>query len=191
MVRLRRLPTDAELLGSTTSDPDAFVRFYERYETLVVGFLMRRVRDAEVAADLTAEVFAAALEAAPRYQAVGDSAVPWLITIANNTLISSLRRGRVEEQARRQVGMLQAVELRADSVRRVEQTVEDDDWVTNLLKRLPEDQRTAVRARVLEDRSYEDIATELQTSSLVIRKRVSRGLSRLRKHLETDDDAAA
>jgi RNA polymerase sigma factor (sigma-70 family) len=185
MVRLRRPATDAQLLGSTTVDPDAFVRFYERYEALVVGFLMRRVRDPEVAADLTAEVFAAALEAAARYRPVGDSAAPWLLAIANNTWISSLRRGRVEERARRQVGMLQAVELRPDSVRRVEQTVEDDDWVTDVLGRLPDDQREAVQARILEDRSYEDIATELQTSSLVIRKRVSRGLSRLRKDLET------
>jgi DNA-directed RNA polymerase specialized sigma24 family protein len=66
MVRLRGLVTDAQLLASVDSDPDAFVRFYERHETLVIGYLMRRVGDPEAAADLTAEVFAAALEAALR-----------------------------------------------------------------------------------------------------------------------------
>jgi DNA-directed RNA polymerase specialized sigma24 family protein len=66
MVRLRRLASDAQLLASTDSDPEAFARFYERHEVLVVGYLMRRVRDPETAADLTAEVFAAALESASR-----------------------------------------------------------------------------------------------------------------------------
>jgi RNA polymerase sigma-70 factor, ECF subfamily len=185
MVRLRRSASDARLLGSAGVDPDAFASFYERYEAFVVGYLMRRLRDPEAVADLTVEVFAAAPEGAPRYQPVGDSAAPWLLAIAHNKLVSSVRRGRVEDQARRTVGMLGVIELRADSLRRIEQIVEGDAWVSDVLDRLPEDQREAVRARVLEDRSYEDIAAELQTSSLVIRKRVSRGPARLRSGLET------
>jgi RNA polymerase sigma factor (sigma-70 family) len=184
MVRLRGLATDAQLLASADFDPDAFARFYERYETLVIGYLMRRVGDPEVAADLTAEVFAAALEAASRYRPAGASAAPWLLAIAHNTLVSSLRRGRVEDAARRRVGMLEVIELRPDSMRRVDHLVEGDAWVADLLARLPADQRLAVRARVLEERSYEEIAAELETSSLVVRKRVSRGLARLRTELE-------
>jgi RNA polymerase sigma-70 factor (ECF subfamily) len=80
--------------------------------------------------------------------------------------------------------MLEVIELRPDSMRRVDQLVEGDAWVADLLARLPEDQRQAVRARVLEERSYEEIAAELETSSLVVRKRVSRGLARLRTELE-------
>ena len=94
MVRLRGLATDAQLLESADSDPDAFARLYERYETLVIGYLMRRVGDPETAADLTAEVFAAALEAASRYRPAGATAAPWLLAIAHNTLVSSLGGGR-------------------------------------------------------------------------------------------------
>jgi RNA polymerase sigma factor (sigma-70 family) len=184
MVRLRGLATDAQLLAATDSDPEAFARFYRRHEQVVIGYLMRRLRDPEAAADLTAEVFAAALDAASRYRPTGETAVPWLLTIAHNTLISSLRRGQVEDVARRRVGMLEVIELRSESMRQVEQTIAGDAWVSDLLARLPEDQREAVRARVLDERSYEDIAAELQTSSLVVRKRVSRGLARLRSDLE-------
>jgi RNA polymerase sigma factor (sigma-70 family) len=184
MVRLRRFSSDAQLLASTDSDPEAFARFYERHEVLVVAYLMRRVRDPETAADLTAEVFAAALESASRYRPVGDTAVPWLLAIAHNTLVSSLRHGRVEEAARHRVGMLEVVTLGAESVRRIEQTVAGDAWVHDLLARLPEEQRAAVRARILDERSYEEIAAELEISSLVARKRVSRGLARLRNELE-------
>lgn len=180
----RRPATDAGLLAAARKDPAAFGQFYDRYERAVAGYFMARTRDPELAADLTAEVFAAALAAASGYEEQGKTAVPWLFTIASNTLVSSIRRGRVEEAARRQVGMLDAIELRASSLERVEQSVTGDAWVSELLSRLPEDQRAAVRARVLEDRPYEEIASQLETSSLVIRKRVSRGLARLREELE-------
>lgn len=52
------------------------------------------------------------------------------------------------------------------------------------MERLPVQQREAIRSRVVDERSYSDIASELRTSELVIRKRVSRGLSKLRKQLE-------
>ena len=53
-----------------------------------------------------------------------------------------------------------------------------------MLERLDADQREAIRARVLEERDYEDIARELRTSELVVRKRVSRGLAKLRNEME-------
>ncbi len=57
-------------------------------------------------------------------------------------------------------------------------------WVTELLDRLPDEQRDAIRARILDERPYGEIAGELQTSELVVRKRVSRGLAALRKSME-------
>ena len=56
-------------------------------------------------------------------------------------------------------------------------------WAIELLARLPADQREAVRSRVLDERPYEEIARTLQTSPLVIRQRVSRGLRSLRRSL--------
>lgn len=159
--------------------------FFERYEAAVIGyFVVRRTRDPELAADLTAEVFAAVFAAAGRYHPVMDSAAGWLFTIASNTLVSSVRRGRVEEAARRQIGMLETIELHDDHLERVQRKLTGDAWASELLARLPENEREAVRARVLDERTYEEIATRLQTSSLVARKRVSRGLTRLRTELE-------
>jgi hypothetical protein len=54
-----RFQSDAELLGAVRSDANAFAVFYDRYEAAIVGYLARRVRDPELVADLTAEVFAA------------------------------------------------------------------------------------------------------------------------------------
>lgn len=174
-------PTDAQLLAESATDPDAFARFYDRYEAAVVGYFIRRTHNPEVAADLTAEVFAAVLSSAARYRPHAPAAA-WLFTIARNTLAKSVRRGRVEARARERIGF-GAIELREDSLARL--TVADGErWVAELLERLPVEQRDAIRARVLDERPYEEIARRLQTSELVVRKCVSRGLATLREQLE-------
>jgi RNA polymerase sigma-70 factor (ECF subfamily) len=145
---------------------------------------MRRTGDAELAADLTAEVFAAALAAAGRYRPDASTAAAWLFTIAHNTLATSVRRGRVEARARWRLGIRDALEFAPDVLERVEAAASGEGWATELMERLPADQREAIRARILDERSYREIATRLRTSQLVIRKRVSRGLATLREGLE-------
>ena len=181
---MRATATDAELLARTRHEAQAFAVFYDRYERAMLGFFMTRTRDPELAADLTAEVFAAALRAAGRYRAQEETAAPWLFKIAHNVLRSSLRRGRVEARARQRIGVREPVAHSAEALERVEALAADDGWVTELLERLPAEQREAVRARVVDERSYRDIAEELKTSQLVIRKRVSRGVAALRMGLE-------
>ena len=176
--------SDGDLLAASRSNPDAFAAFYDRYERPVVGYFARRTGDPEVAADLAAEVFAAALAASHRYRPESPSAAGWLFAIAYNKLMKSLRRGRVEAAARRRLGIREPIELAAEELEHVESSASGDGWVIELLERLPQLQREAVRARIVDERSYPDIAGELQTSELVVRQRVSRGLSKLRAELE-------
>jgi RNA polymerase sigma-70 factor (ECF subfamily) len=176
--------SDGELLAASRSEPDAFAAFYDRYERSVVGYFVRRTGDPEIAADLTAEVFAAALGASSRYRPQTPSAAGWLFAIAHNKLINSLRRGRVEANARRRLGIREPIEFAAEELEQVESAAGENGWVIELLERLPELQREAIRARIVDERPYPEIAGELQTSELVVRQRVSRGLAKLRNALE-------
>lgn len=95
---------DDELLTRfAAGDPDAFVAFYRRHLAAILGFLQRRTGDPELTADLTAEVFAAALLAADRYRPGERPALAWLYGIAAHKLADSRRRGRVEDEARRRL----------------------------------------------------------------------------------------
>ena len=58
--------TDDELL--IRQDADSFELFYSRYFERLLVFFARRTCDAELAADLTAETFAAALAGRRRYR---------------------------------------------------------------------------------------------------------------------------
>lgn len=178
--------SDAELLRESRLNATAFAVFYDRYEAAVVGYLARRVGDPEVVADLTAEVFAAALRAAARYRPSQPTAASWLFTIAHNALATSVRRRRVEAQARLRLGIRDAVSFTDDELERVEGLASDNRWLDDLLARLPREQAEAIRARVLDERDYPEIAAELATSELVIRKRVSRGLATLRRELDKE-----
>jgi RNA polymerase sigma-70 factor (ECF subfamily) len=173
--------SDAELLARTAREPKAFEAFYLRHERLVLGFLIARTRNAEVAADLAAETFAGLLEGADRFDPTrlgGDSAVPWLLAIARYTLRASVRRGIVADEARRRL-QCEPLVLDDAALARVEEIGAEGSLV-GLLAELPANLRDAVSARVLEERGYPEIAADLECSELVVRKRVSRGLSRLR-----------
>ena len=76
--------SDAELLRLSRSGEEPFAVFYRRYERLVVGWLMRRTGRPELAADLTAELFAAAYLAAPKFRDGPEPAGAWLLGIARN-----------------------------------------------------------------------------------------------------------
>ena len=62
-------PDDEAILAALDTTPEAFAVFYRRHVAGLLGYFLRRTRDAEVAADLCAETFAAALEGAHRFDA--------------------------------------------------------------------------------------------------------------------------
>jgi DNA-directed RNA polymerase specialized sigma24 family protein len=59
----------------------------------------------------------------------------------------------------------------------------DEPRAVLLLAELPEPERDAVVARIVDERPYAEIAVAAATSEQVVRKRVSRALGRLRRAL--------
>lgn len=176
--------SDEDLLVRSQVEPAAFGVFYGRRVDAVLAFFMRRTRDPELAADLTAEAFAGALMSIKRYSP-DRPALACLFTIANRKLADSLRRGRVEIRARRRLGTepliledvdLERVEARADAAR--------GDSALALLESLSEEHRQAIEGRVVDEDTYEDLARTMRCSQAVVRQRVSRGLAQLRTRIE-------
>jgi RNA polymerase sigma-70 factor, ECF subfamily len=170
---------DAQLLAHP--DADAFAEFYRRHARKLAGYLMRATADAEVAADLTAETFAAALVSRSRYRANQAMPATWLYGIAGHKLNDWLRRGHAEDKARRRLGV-ERPPLADDDVRELEYLA-GEVTVVELLEQLPRDQRAALRARLLDERDYGEIAVAEGVSEAAIRQRVSRGLAGLRRRI--------
>jgi RNA polymerase sigma factor (sigma-70 family) len=182
VVVLTQSCSDDELL--TAGGADGFAIFYRRHVDAMLRYHARSTGSAEAAADLTAETFAAALEAKQRFRAGGPPARAWLFGIASKKLADYRRRGYAEDRAQRRLGM-ERIEPTDEDLRRIERLGGDVE-VALLVDELPGDQRHAVRARVFDEREYADIASELQISAAGVRQRVSRGLAALRGRLREE-----
>lgn len=175
--------TDEELLAALAAgDPDGFSVFYRRHLPAVTAFFARRVGDREAAFDLTAETFAAVVVSARRFDSRRGPAVAWLLGIAAHKLADSLRRRRVEVDARRRLA-LEPVTMTDADLERVDELAGAGQDLCDLVAALPPEHRDAVTARILDERSYREIAADLQCSEAVVRQRVHGGLARLREQL--------
>lgn len=173
---------EEELLGAARFSAEAFVAFYRHFERSVLRFFMRTTGRPDLAADLAAETFARALESIGGYDPAKGRADQWLFGIARNVLGTSYRRSRVDAAARERLGLPRLI-LDDPTTETISRLSSGEDQATLALAELPQEQRHAIEARVLQERDYAEIAGELQCSEAVVRQRVSRGLHALRTRL--------
>ena len=177
------------MLGRQSSKqaPQTFIDglYRDNVESLL-AFFARRTYDAQVAMDLTAETFAIALEEQSKCRArTSASRRAWLFAIGRTTLAGFYRSGDVETRA---VGRL-AVEiplLSDSSIQEIERWADlagARALMSEEMTGLSVEYREALRLRVVDERSYADVATELGISEQTARARVSRALKSLRESL--------
>lgn len=87
---MEALVSDAVLLARSVREPALFAGLYERHGLVVLRYTTRRVGD-DAGDDLAAEVFARAFRSRERFQADHDSALPWLLGVANNVIADHRR----------------------------------------------------------------------------------------------------
>lgn len=171
--------SDAELLMG--ADADSFAAFYRRHVRQLAGYLMRATADADAAADLTAETFAAALAGRRTYRPERGAPSTWLYGIASHKLSDWRQRGYAEDRMRRRLGMERPA-LDEEDVQELERLAAEVKLV-DLLDELPRQQEAALRARLLDGKGYGEIAGAEGVSQAAIRQRVSRGLAGLRRRI--------
>lgn len=182
---MTRETSDDELLaGAARGEPVAFEQFYRRWLPAVISYHRRATRSPELALDLAAETFAAAVGSLDRFDRTQGSASTWLFAIARHKLHESFRRARVEASARHALEWTR-VEFDDSDLDRVEELASVGSLdLDRFLDQLPKDQRTALVERVLEERDYAAIAADMACSEMLVRQRVHRGLRHLRRILE-------
>jgi RNA polymerase sigma-70 factor (ECF subfamily) len=159
------------LIEAAQRDPRRFGELYEANFERVYAFIVRRVHDRTEAEDLTSEVFQHALANLSRFEWRGVPFAVWLYRIAANTIADRWRRlsrqpaGSLAEDDLDQVGWPD-IERRAS--------------LFQLVDSLPEDQRSVVIQRFVEQKSIRDIAREFGRSEGAIKQLQFRALENLR-----------
>lgn len=175
--------SDEDLIKASRREPDAFGEFYDRHEAPLLAFLVRATGQPHAAAEIAAETFAALLVSLHNGREV-DEPRAWLYSVAKRKVVDAARRGVVANELRRRLSV-ELDSLSEDSIERIGELADDGHPLAlKALAGLPEEQRAAVKARVLDELSYDEIAAALNCGPATARKRVSRGLAQIRRTLQ-------
>lgn len=154
---------------------------YESHATDLFRWFERKTWSPQVAGDLTAETFAQAIRSASQYNhRLGDPGA-WLWGIARHLLHSYFRTAAVEREAMRRLQLVAPVpdDSVSDVVVASVSGYKDRERLDGALSRLSDGVSKAVRMRILDQRSYDEVADACGCSEGAARVRVSRGLAAL------------
>jgi RNA polymerase sigma-70 factor (ECF subfamily) len=161
----------------------------KRFQRPVFSILVRMVRRAEDAEDLTQETFVRMFRALERY----DPERPfssWLFTIASRLAIDHLRRRRVPTISLSQVEPgsheERTIEVpdRGPGPDEVTSNAEEEVRTRDLIDSLPPHYRIVVLLRHQQDLSYEEIAEALQMPLGTVKARIHRARALLKARIE-------
>ncbi|MBE2317933.1 RNA polymerase sigma factor [Solirubrobacter sp. CPCC 204708] len=174
-------------------DADDIGRLYGLHARGLVAFFARRTFDPQVASELMAETFAAAVADRRAFRGSGDDAAAgWLYGIARHQLSGWYRRAAVERRMLGKLGLEPPVlsDVEYERVEELAGLAELRARVAALVGDLPPESREALRLRVLEERPYPEVAAALGIAEPAARARVSRALRGLAAELESERNAA-
>lgn len=182
---VRERGVGAEQLRWIGADPDLFEAFYREHVEELQRFVARRVGDRERAADLTAEIFIAAIDSAHRYRPRRGTPKAWLYGIAR-VLVANDRRRRGREQAREQRFRGSALIDEEDAARmdaRIDAAAQSR-CLYAAMDRLPEAERGILELIALDELTVAEAAAAVGVRPVTARVRLHRARRKLRAELE-------
>ncbi|MEU4701195.1 RNA polymerase sigma factor [Nonomuraea dietziae] len=156
-------------------DPAAFEAFYRRHIDAVMRFVVRRVNDPHLAADLTADIFLAALDSAHTYRPGRGSEIAWLYGVARNVVSAQLRRTAREAQLTSRVAGRRLMD--DDDLGRMVEKIDAERQMRHALEAmrdLPECERAVLELVAIDQLSVAEAAAALGIRQVTARVRLHR-----------------
>ena len=164
-----------ELERFAAGDAEAFEYLFRQHQGHVYRWIVRIVRNAAVAEELTVETFWRIHRARARFDAKKGNFCGWMRRIATNAALDYLRRARPE------------VELPEElPARRTPEAAEQNELrrlIFAAMDHLSPHVRAAVLLALVEEEPYQEVGKALGISTAAAKLRVFRGVRVLRKEL--------
>jgi RNA polymerase sigma factor (sigma-70 family) len=174
----------AEPLSRIAHDPDTLEAFYREHVTLITRFVARRVADPHAVADLTAEVFLAAIGSAHTYHPSRGPQVAWLYGIARNVIAGERRRVAHELRTAGRIAGRRLLD--DDDIARLEERIDAESpgrAAYLALARLPEEERAVLELVALDGLAVKDAAAALGIRPGTARVRLHRARNATKQDL--------
>jgi RNA polymerase sigma-70 factor (ECF subfamily) len=186
----REDPDVVRMLRVQRDDAVAFAELVERYRVRIFGHFLRRLGDRQEAEDLTQEVFLRLYRHRKRYQPRARFAT-WIYHITHNLACNAIRSRQNRRQIRLdpapgsdEIGAPATVRCQRDlSPSRSLEQAELSGVVRAAVSGLAQRQRTAVELHQFHNRTYAEVAAELDMSAKAAKSLLYRARGQLRLSL--------
>lgn len=175
---------DLQLLALISQgDQKALAMLYDKYGRLIYSLTHRIVRNEEEARELQQDVFLQVWHKAGLFDNERGSFVTWLVTLAHNKSINTLRSRRYKksaQEAKQDIGDI-THDSTVDHHTPLRDAMESDErrHVLNALEQIPEMQRKALYLSYYEGYSQSEIAEMLGEPLGTIKTRMRKGMMKL------------
>jgi RNA polymerase sigma-70 factor (ECF subfamily) len=185
--RWRQDPEVRLMLRVRDGDPSAFAELVSVYRTRVLGWFCRRLGNRVEAEDLTQDVFLRLYRARASYQPRASFAT-WVFHITQNVARNALRSRRrkpcVQLDAAAEEGRMEGrLPNRAESPSRRLERAELAGVVRAAVAELAGRQRAAVEMHQFDERTYSEVAAELEMTPKAAKSLLYRARNQLRVSL--------
>jgi RNA polymerase sigma-70 factor (ECF subfamily) len=172
--KLKRLALKAR------TDKKVFAQIYKALLEKVYGYFYYRVKQKEIAEDLTQECFLKILKNLKMYEEQEASFSAWVFTIARHTVIDHFR------QKKEEISLETERELEEKGSDETERFA-DRNLLENALRNLKEDYREVLYLRFFADLSLKDTARVMEKTENAVKLLQFRAVKALKKELEKDE----
>ena len=170
---------DAELVHAIArGDEAAFASLFDRYNSTLLGFLIRILDSKAEAEDVLQEVFVQVWQHAPRYDETRGRVFTWMVTIARSRALDRLRAlGSRESTATKS-----ANEMMKDFSSVLDEAIKSEQYETvrRALDEIPEAQKHVLLLAYFEGLSHQEIADRSGIPLGTAKTRIRDGLKKLR-----------
>jgi RNA polymerase sigma factor (sigma-70 family) len=164
---------------SVTVDPSQVSRLYADLAPELRRFVLGVVHDPDLTDDVMQATYLKSIEQG--HQARIETARGWLFQVAFREALAARRRLAALDKGNRKLARFQSTLDTAPEARLVQgETVE---VVRKALALIPEEQRRVILARIYEDKTFAEIAGEMDLPLGTVLTRMRRGLDKLRKSM--------
>lgn len=191
---------EALMMRYQGGDRTSFPSLVKRYKTPIFNFILRQIRFASVAEDLTQDVFVRVVQSAADFRHSARFST-WIYTIARNICIDQLRK----QALRRHPSLDQPTGADGEGPTLGERTADEHPdttvdraaignelgaRITSAVEGLPEDQREVFLLREIGNVPFKDIAEMIGVPENTVKSRMRYALERLQRTLAEYQDYA-
>ena len=168
-------------------DADAFGALYLFHLDAIYRYIFFRVGDADIAEDLTEQVFLNAWEALPSYRQRGSQFASWLYRIAHNVVVDQHRRRKPVIS----ISLLERGVGESEQFTALDQVIKAEEAaaLASAIAQLPEEQQQVIVLRFIEGLRHAEVARIMDKSEgacRVIQHRALTALNRLLTNVQEE-----